>query len=53
MARPDVKNREVFTNTLKPELLQALRQLSKRTRIPMSLLLDEAVTDLLKKNPAE
>lgn len=44
-----LKNRRRFTSTLKIELLEALRTLSKTTRIDMSRYLDEAVEDLLKK----
>ena len=49
MANPRLKNREQFTSSLRPELLNTLRDLSDNTRINMSLLLDEAVEDLLKK----
>ena len=48
-ANPRLKNRIQFTSSLKPELMEALRNLKKETRIDMSLLLDEAVSDLLKK----
>ncbi len=39
-----------FGSSLKKELDQKLRALSKRTRIPISRLLDEAVEDLLIKH---
>ena len=39
-------------SSLKKELDQKLRALSKKTRIPISKLLDEAIEDLLKKHNA-
>ena len=48
-ANPRLKNREQFTTSARPELLEGLRKLSAETRITMSLLIDEALEDLLKK----
>lgn len=48
-ANPRLKNREQFTTSARPELLAGLRKLSAETRIAMSLLIDEAIEDLLKK----
>jgi len=45
----DLINRERFTNTLDKKLLEELQKLSKETMIPMSKLLDKAVTQLLKE----
>jgi hypothetical protein len=48
-ANPRLKNRRQFTTATRPELLDGLRKLSEKTRIAMSLLIDEALEDLLKK----
>lgn len=48
-ANPRLKNREQFTTSARPELLEGLRKLSAETRITMSLLIDEALEDLLEK----
>lgn len=42
-------NRTRFTSSLKNELMQEFNELSAKTRINKSRLLDEAVEDLLKK----
>ena len=49
MANPRLKNREQFTTSANPDLLEAFRKLAKDTRINMSLLMDEALKDILKK----
>ncbi|MBC5648780.1 ribbon-helix-helix domain-containing protein [Christensenella tenuis] len=49
MAIPYLKNRKRFTSSLRNELVPLFDELSKRTRIPKSKLLDEAIDDLLKK----
>ena len=41
--------RERFSTSLNPELIDRLKQLSEKTRIPMSRLVDEAIWDLCKK----
>ena len=38
-----------FASTVDPELWEAFRELSEKTRIPASRLLDEAMEDLLLK----
>lgn len=58
MALPYLKYRKRFVSSLKNELIPALDHLSEFTKIPKSRLLDEAITDLLKKygineNPPE
>jgi len=50
MAKPVYKDRKPFTSSLKETNLKALRELSDKTRIPQSKLLDEAVEDLTKKH---
>lgn len=49
MAIPYLKNRKRFTSSLRNELVPLFDELSKKTRIPKSKLLDEAIDDLLKK----
>lgn len=53
MAEPYLKYRTRFTSSLKNELVEPFDQLSIKTRIPKSRLLDEAIEDLLKKHGAE
>ncbi len=50
MAEPYLKYRTRFTSSLKNELVPCFDQLSRKTRIPKSRLLDEAIEDLLKKH---
>jgi len=45
----DLKNRTRIGNTVNNKLLEQFKQLSKDTKIPMSKLLDEAISDLLNK----
>ena len=49
MAEALLVNRTRFTSSLKNELIAQFDELSRRTRIPKSRLLDEAVEDLLNK----
>ena len=53
MAEPFLKYRTRFTSSLKNELVPLFNQLAKKTRIPKSRLLDEAIEDLLKKHNME
>ena len=50
MAEPYLKYRTRFTSSLKNELMPLFDELARKTRIPKSRLLDEAIEDLLKKN---
>lgn len=45
----DLKNRERFGVAVDKKLLEGLRDLSAKTRIPASRLVDEALEDLMKK----
>lgn len=45
----DLKTRVRFPSTIKQTNLDGLRDLSDKTRIPMSKLIDEALEDLFKK----
>ena len=49
MADPVYVNRTRFASSLDNELVEPLNELSKKTRVPKSRLLDEAIEDLLKK----
>ena len=49
MAEALLVNRTRFTSSLKNELIAQFDELSRKTRIPKSRLLDEAVEDLLVK----
>ena len=49
MAKKVLKNRSQITSTLKNELYQDLKNLSEETDIPISKLLDKAVTLLLNE----
>ena len=42
-----------FGSSLLKELDEKLRELSKKTRIPISRLVDEAIEDLVNKHSAE
>ncbi len=43
------RNRKQIASTVDPELWEMFRELSAKSRIPASRLLDEAVEDLLLK----
>ncbi len=55
MENRGLKNRKTLSNAIAKELWYDLDQLAKDTRINKSKLLDEAVSDLLKKyeNPTK
>ncbi len=42
-------NRDRFVSSLDKKLVDPFNKLSKKTRVPKSRLLDEAIEDLLKK----
>ena len=44
-----LKTRTPISNAIDTQLLVQLKELSTKTRVPMSKLLDEAIEDLLKK----
>lgn len=49
MADPVYVNRARFTSSLDKKLVEPFDELAKKTRVPKSRLLDEAIEDLLKK----
>ena len=49
MADAQLVNRKKFISSLDNALVEPFSELSKRTRVPKSRLLDEAIEDLLNK----
>lgn len=49
MAEPVYVNRSRFTSSLDNALVDPFDKLAKKTRVPKTRLLDEAIEDLLKK----
>ncbi len=49
MAEAKLVNRTKLISSLDNTLVAPLNELSKKTRVPKSRLLDEAIEDLLKK----
>ena len=49
MAEPQYVNRARFVSSLDKKLVNPFHELSQKTRVPKSRLLDEAIEDLLKK----
>ena len=49
LAEPVYVNRKKLISSLDNKLVEPFNELAKKTRVPKSRLLDEAVEDLLKK----
>lgn len=49
VAEPKLVNRTKLISSLDNQLVEPFNELSKKTRVPKSRLLDEAIEDLLKK----
>ena len=49
MSEYPLVNRKRFVSSLANELVEPFDELSKKTRVPKSRLLDEAIEDLLRK----
>ena len=49
MADPVYVNRKRIISSIDNSLVEPFNELSKKTRVPKSRLLDEAIEDLLKK----
>jgi len=45
----DLKNRQRYTTSVDNELVEKFKELSTKTKIPQSKLLDEAIELVLKK----
>ena len=53
MGEAVVVNRKKFVSSLANELVEPFNELSKKTRLTKTKLLDEAIEDLLKKYAAK
>lgn len=49
MANDTLKNRVRFSTTLEPDVNEQLKQMSRETLIPISKLVNIAITNLLKE----
>ena len=49
MAGTNLVNRTKLISSLANELVEPFNELSRKTRVPKSRLIDEAIEDLLKK----
>ena len=50
MAKDSLKNRVRFSSTLSPDVDKALKDYSQKTMIPISKILDMAITEFINKN---
>lgn len=48
MAKKVLRNRKQFNSTVNPDLLDAIRQISDQTDIPISKLVDKAIELLIE-----
>jgi hypothetical protein len=51
MGKKDLRHRTQYTSTLKNELYHQLQRLSQDSQVPISRLIDAAVTEFLNKHP--
>lgn len=51
MSDNTLKNRERFSTTLDKEVVKELKDYSEKTMIPISKLIDRAITEYIKNNP--
>ena len=49
MVKDSLKNRVRFSSTLSPEADKALKEYSQKTMIPISKILDMAITEFVNK----
>ena len=49
MVKDSLKNRIRFSSTLSPEVDKALKEYSQKTMIPISKILDMAITEFINK----
>ena len=49
MAKDSLKNRVRFSSTLSPDVDKALKDYSQKTMIPISKILDMAITEFVNK----
>lgn len=50
MVKDSLKNRVRFSSTLSPEVDKALKEYSQKTMIPISKILDMAITEFVNKD---
>ena len=50
MVKDSLKNRIRFSSTLSPEVDKALKEYSQKTMIPISKILDAAITEFISKS---
>lgn len=50
MVKDSLKNRVRFSSTLSPEVDKALKEYSQKTMIPISKILDTAITEFISKS---
>lgn len=51
MSGEPLKNRERFSTTLDKAIVKELKEYSERTMIPISKILDKAISEYIKGNP--
>lgn len=51
MGYDSLKNRERFSTTLDKQVVKELKEYSQNTMIPISKILDRAITEYIKGNP--
>ena len=49
MVKDSLKNRVRFSSTLSPEVDKALKEYSQKTMVPISKILDMAITEFVNK----
>ena len=49
MVKDSLKNRVSFSSTISPEVDKALKEYSQKTMIPISKILDIAITEFVNK----
>ena len=49
MVKDSLKNRVRFSSTLSPEVDKALKEYSQKTMIPISKIIDMAITEFVNK----
>ena len=51
MSNDTLKNRERFSTTIDKNVLAQLKQYSETTMIPISKIIDKAISEYIKSNP--
>lgn len=53
MAKDSLKNRVRFSSTLSPEIDKALKEYSQKTMVPISKILDIAISKYIAENSVQ